>query len=104
MCASIRKAKGLQADAILAVAETVTELKKWLQTRTSARVKDRQDKCRLGYVAFTRAREMVCIACLEQPDRELDEILQSLGILTASTDRREQPVICRENRNNRSYH
>lgn len=80
--ASIRKAKGLQADAALVVAKGIAELKKWLQTDRSVRVADKQDKCRLGYVAFTRPREMLCIACLEKIDVELIDILQKLGIVT----------------------
>lgn len=79
---SIRKAKGLQADAALVVAKGVAELKKWLQTDRSCRVADRQDKCRLGYVAFTRPREMLCIACLKELDTELIQMLQNLGIVT----------------------
>lgn len=82
--ASIRKAKGLQADAVLVVAKGVAELKKWLQTDRSVRVADKQDKCRLGYVAFTRPREMLCIACLKEPDAELTQTLQNLGVVTVA--------------------
>jgi DNA helicase-2/ATP-dependent DNA helicase PcrA len=81
--ASIRKAKGLQADAALVLAKGVAELKKWLQTERSVRVADKQDKCRLGYVAFTRPREMLCIACLKEADEELIQMLQERGIKTA---------------------
>jgi DNA helicase-2/ATP-dependent DNA helicase PcrA len=80
--ASIRKAKGLQADAALVVAKGIAELKKWLQTDRSLRVADKQDKCRLGYVAFTRPKEMLCIACLKEIDEELIHILQNVGIVT----------------------
>jgi DNA helicase-2/ATP-dependent DNA helicase PcrA len=84
LCASIRKAKGLQADAALVVAKGVAELKKWLQTDRSVRVADKQDKCRLGYVAFTRPREMLCIACLKELDTEVIQMLQNLGIATVA--------------------
>lgn len=80
LCSSIRKAKGLQADAVLVVAKTAKELKKWLQTDRSCRARDKQDKCRLGYVAFTRPREMLCIACLKKMDSELRQMLKELGI------------------------
>ena len=83
LCASIRKAKGLQADAALVVAKGVAELEKWLETDRSIRVADKQDKCRLGYVAFTRPREMLCIACLKKADEELIQMLQNLGIVIA---------------------
>jgi DNA helicase-2/ATP-dependent DNA helicase PcrA len=84
LCASIRKAKGLQADAVLVVAKGVAELKKWLQTDTLVRVADKQDKCRLGYVAFTRPKEMLCIGCLKEIDAELIQMLQTLGIVTVA--------------------
>lgn len=77
---SIRRAKGLQADAVLVVAKGLGELKKWLITDRSEREADRSDACRLGYVAFTRARELVCIACLKEIDQELQSRLSSLGI------------------------
>jgi DNA helicase-2/ATP-dependent DNA helicase PcrA len=82
MYSSIRKAKGLQADAVLVVAKSIAELKKWLQTDRSCRLADKQDKCRLGYVAFTRPREMLCIACLKELDTELIHMLHNLGIAT----------------------
>lgn len=84
LCASIRKAKGLQADAALVVAKSVKEVKKWLQTDYSVRAADKQDKCRVGYVAFTRPREMLCIACLEEIDKELNKMLKDLGIVTVA--------------------
>ena len=79
--ASIRKAKGLQADAVLVVAKSISELKKWLQTDRACRLTDKQDKCRLGYVAFTRPREMLCIASLKHPDTELLYMLRDLSIV-----------------------
>lgn len=82
LCASIRKAKGLQADAVLVVAKGIAELKKWLHTDRLVRVADKQDKCRLGYVAFTRPKEMLCIGCLEEIDAELIQMLQTLEIVT----------------------
>ncbi len=84
LCASIRKAKGLQADSVLVVAKDVADLKKWLQTDRLVRVADKQDKCRLGYVAFTRPKEMLCIGCLKEIDAELIQMLQTLGIVTVA--------------------
>ena len=81
--ASIRKAKGLEADAVLVVAKTNSDLKKWLQTDSSCRSADKQDKCRLGYVAFTRPREMLCIASLKELDTESVGMLDSLGVVTS---------------------
>ena len=84
-CSSIRKAKGLQADAVLIVAKTVTELKKWLVTERVNRIEDKQDKCRLGYVAFTRPRELLAIACLKPIDAELEAVFTALGIHVVKT-------------------
>ena len=77
---SIRKAKGLEADAVLVVAKKAIELKKWLQIDPICRAGDKQDTCRLGYVAFTRPREMLCIACLEKLGSEFTPMLKALGI------------------------
>ncbi len=85
-CASIRRAKGLQADAVLAVALGLSELKKWLTTDRGKRNADRQDKCRLGYVAFTRPRELLCIACLKPADAEVYALLQELGVHVVRPD------------------
>lgn len=84
--ASIRKAKGLQADAVLIVAKNIAELKKWLQTDRSCRLADKQDKCRLGYVAFTRPKEMLCIASLKELDKESIHMLSYLGIVIMDGD------------------
>ncbi len=62
---SIHKAKGLEADAVLVVARTDNELRSWLNTDLSLRRQDKSDACRLGYVAFTRAKDYLYIACLK---------------------------------------
>jgi DNA helicase II / ATP-dependent DNA helicase PcrA len=85
LCASIRRAKGLEADAVLAVAKGLTELKKWLATDRAVRSSDKQDKCRIGYVAFTRPREMLCIACLKLIDAEAESMLAGLGVHSVSS-------------------
>jgi superfamily I DNA/RNA helicase len=75
-CSSIHCAKGLEADAVLVVATTPLELTKWLPVDRAARAADEQATCRVGYVAFTRAREMLCLACL----RPLDDMTRQLVI------------------------
>jgi DNA helicase-2/ATP-dependent DNA helicase PcrA len=74
-CSSINKAKGLEADAVLAVARTSNELKKWLTVDGIERRSDKRDACRLGYVATTRARELLCFACLKPLDDEVCRLL-----------------------------
>ncbi|HEX3659618.1 MAG TPA: hypothetical protein VHV55_27770, partial [Pirellulales bacterium] len=83
-CSSIRRAKGLEADAVLVVAKGLAELKKWFITDPAVRNADKQDKCRMGYVAFTRPREMLCIACLKPSDCETEALLASLGVTTVA--------------------
>ncbi|PPB08917.1 UvrD-helicase domain-containing protein [Brevibacillus laterosporus] len=61
---TIHKSKGLQADAALVVAKNEKELLMWLENDKEKRLLDQQDKCRLGYVAFSRPKEFLCIACL----------------------------------------
>lgn len=75
---TIHKAKGLQADAVLVVAKTENELNKWLEIDAQKRLLEKDDKSRLGYVAFSRAREFLCFASLKPAD-ELHEHIKSLG-------------------------
>ncbi len=81
---SIHKAKGLEADAVLVVAKTTKELDRWLTTDGDTRNNDKNDTCRLGYVAFTRAREMLCIACLKPIDAAMKQRLRDLGVTIVS--------------------
>ncbi len=80
MYSSIHKAKGLQADAVLAVAESKSQLEKWLMTDKRARREEPSDMCRIGYVAFSRAKTILCIACLEKIDNGLEKTIERLGI------------------------
>jgi len=80
-CSSIHRAKGLEADAVLVLATTPSELTKWLTVDRAARAADKQDTCRLGYVAFTRAREMLCLACLKPLDDKTRQLVIDRGIM-----------------------
>lgn len=77
--ATIHKAKGLEADAVLVVAKTNTELQKWLTSDIQQRNADKQDTCRLGYVAFSRPREYLAIGCLQELSPENEAVLTKLG-------------------------
>jgi DNA helicase II / ATP-dependent DNA helicase PcrA len=77
---SIHRAKGLEATAVLVVAKTRNELMKWLVKGKAARGTDKADTCRLGFVAFSRARELLCIAALESLDDASLAELQYLGV------------------------
>ncbi len=77
---SIHKAKGLEADAVLIVAKTSNELKKWLTINREERQADKMDSCRIGFVGFTRAKQILCIACLKPIDDNLRHNLSELKI------------------------
>lgn len=62
---SIHKAKGLEAESVLVVAKNLKQLNTWLEMDREKREQDKIDQCRLGFVAFSRARQLLCIACLE---------------------------------------
>lgn len=65
---TIHKAKGLEADCVLVVAENENQLFKWLNmTKTDMRNESDEDY-RLGYVAFSRARKVLAVAVLEEID------------------------------------
>jgi DNA helicase-2/ATP-dependent DNA helicase PcrA len=77
---SIHKAKGLEASAVIALAETQKRLSKWLETDQGVRVKDKIDECRIGFVAFSRAKYFLSIACLENVDEEILTKLRNLNV------------------------
>ena len=90
---SIHKAKGLEANSVLAVARNKNELLHWLVTDKDARAGDNSDACRIGYVAFTRAKTLLCIACLEPLDENVKQILNQTEICLAKTSVEGKPII-----------
>lgn len=77
---SIHKAKGLEADGVLAIAKTNAELSDWLTTEKSIRHADKTDRCRIGYVAFSRAKQVLCVASKKPVGEELMEQIRNLGM------------------------
>ncbi|MNK85574.1 putative ATP-dependent DNA helicase YjcD [compost metagenome] len=77
-CSSIHTSKGLEATSVLVIANTNKELLKWLDFDKV--IHDSDDDYRLGYVAFSRARELLCITCLQKPNEELIKLLTKLEI------------------------
>jgi DNA helicase-2/ATP-dependent DNA helicase PcrA len=67
---NIHTIKGLESEAVLVIAKTEQELLLWIETdpavRELKRDNEKTDYPRLGYVAFSRAEKMLCIACLEK--------------------------------------
>lgn len=84
MVSNIHTIKGLESDAVLAVAKNEKELLLWIekdrQIRETYRSKEETDYPRLGYVAFSRAKKLLCIACLEQISIETKNRLTTLGV------------------------
>ncbi len=75
-CSKIHKFKGLEATCVLVIASSKNVLKKWIETDVR-----KQDKTsRVGYVAFSRARKLLYIACLEKIDDETKEKLKALKV------------------------
>lgn len=81
---SIHSAKGLEATSVLSIAYSNNELDKWLNF--NAANKDLDDDYRLGYVAFSRARDMLCIACLGDISNDTKNKLKSLNIVFQPND------------------
>ena len=81
---NIHNYKGLESDAVFAIAKTHDELKLWLETnfdtRDLYRDKETTDYPRLGYVAFSRARKLLCIGCLEQIDDLTTQKLEDFDV------------------------
>jgi DNA helicase-2/ATP-dependent DNA helicase PcrA len=77
---SIHKAKGLEAECVLIVSKSKKELAKWLETDVEERCKDKADTCRIGYVGFTRAKYILCIACKQPIDGSIENTLLNLKV------------------------
>lgn len=80
ICMNIHNSKGLEAGSILVIAKDNNELSKWLERDYNIRCNDTEDTCRLGYVAFSRAKELLAIACLEEIDLNNMNILKELNV------------------------
>ncbi len=82
--ANIHTIKGLEAEAVLAIAKTEEELLLWIETdhsiRETKRDNEKTDYPRLGYVAFSRAERFLCIACLESVTNETLRKLKVVGV------------------------
>ncbi|MDI9312568.1 MAG: UvrD-helicase domain-containing protein [Limnohabitans sp.] len=74
---TIHTAKGLEATSVLVCAKTQNQLLKWLAVD---QILSDDDDFRLGYVAFSRARKFLAIACLQPVDLATLNIIKSLGI------------------------
>jgi DNA helicase-2/ATP-dependent DNA helicase PcrA len=81
---TIHSAKGMEASYVLAIAQSEQELERWLNFQRAS--EDQYDGYRLGYVAFSRARDLLCIACLEPVSEGLKERLETLGIVVTTGD------------------
>jgi len=82
---NIHTIKGLESEAVLALAKTEAELLLWIETDLSVRDAKRNDEetdyPRLGYVAFSRAKKLLCISCLEAISNDTEQKLKDLGVV-----------------------
>jgi DNA helicase-2/ATP-dependent DNA helicase PcrA len=79
LVSNIHNFKGLESEAILAIAKNEEELLLWIESdmdsRDTFRDRERTDYPRLGYVAFSRAKQLLCISSLEKiSDPTLDKM------------------------------
>jgi DNA helicase-2/ATP-dependent DNA helicase PcrA len=79
---TIHKSKGLEATCVLVVAKKNNELAHWLETDTRKRLDDKNDTKRLGFVAFSRAKVALYIACLEELTPTNKDKLRELNVVT----------------------
>lgn len=81
---NIHTIKGLELEAVLAIAKTEEELLLWIETKAEIRHlkrgNEKTDYPRLGYVAFSRAERFLCIGCLEEVSAGTLDKLQSLNV------------------------
>lgn len=68
----------------MAIAKTETELLLWIETnqtiRDAKRDNETTDYPRLGYVAFSRAKQLLCISCLEKISDDTKTKLTELNV------------------------
>jgi DNA helicase-2/ATP-dependent DNA helicase PcrA len=74
---SIHTAKGLEASCVLVLAKTNNELQNWLNFDEITNITN--DNFRLGYVAFSRARKLLCFACLQKPTEKTLDLVSNAG-------------------------
>lgn len=65
---TIHKSKGLEADGVLVIAENRKQFFKWLNMRRNDLKNEKDEEYRLGYVAYSRAKKVLALACLEKID------------------------------------
>lgn len=82
---TIHSCKGLQAKNVLVFAEKFSHVTEWLDYEN---VTGNSDNPRLGYVALSRAEELLCISCTELKSipKKLKEKLASLNIVIIKAD------------------
>jgi len=79
--ANIHTIKGLEHKAVLSIAKDEAELLRWLEIDRLKRDLDKDDVCRIGYVAFSRAERLLSISCLKKVSKETEKLLSSYGFL-----------------------
>lgn len=63
---TIHKSKGLEADGVLVVAENRKQFFKWLNMTKENMYDGKDEDYRLGYVAYSRAKKVLALTCLEK--------------------------------------
>lgn len=77
---NIHTIKGLESEAVLVFAKSEAELLKWLEIARPNRDADKNDVCRIGYVAFSRAERLLCISCVTNISEDTEKLLTGYGL------------------------
>lgn len=72
---SIHSAKGMEAECVLVLAETQNELNEWLANN------QKSEEARIGYVAFSRARKLLCIWAPSLKAEELEYLQDNVKFI-----------------------
>ncbi|PEZ63321.1 DNA helicase UvrD [Bacillus anthracis] len=72
---SIHSAKGLEAECVLVLAETEAQLMEWLDDNK------RSEEARVGYVAFSRARKLLCVWAPNMQEESYSHLQQYVEFL-----------------------
>lgn len=90
---TIHSAKGLEAGSVLVIAENKKLLGKWLSTNKDDFRKHEDDNYRLGFVGFSRARNFLCIGCLEKVLPDIESVLSDFNVLIKPPSRKPQKTL-----------
>ena len=70
---TVHRAKGMEAESVLLVAVDGAQFTRWMVPWCSARKRD--EEARIGYVGFSRAMKMLCVAT-DKMNKETQKLVE----------------------------